>query len=232
MPGPIPNIPRQRSKASQAESPSSLIFSWMFPSKQKRPAPKFTYGDSPRGKEKSDYPQFHYDRRNWINDPRRWQRTREQSFAEHRTASGYYDPYVKIYSDNVSTQHIDHTVALREGYSSGGYKWPLKKKREFAYDLQNLRPIFAETNIEKGWADVGTYKPAYGRDQFMLESEYIKKKYGLTFDPLEAQEFEKAIGRKSTVGTAKPVEETRYCLSCHTPFKKYKLRTVDKPRKD
>lgn len=114
--------------------------------------------------------------------------------ATQRTVKSgrWFDPYTGVTFKRASDVDIDHLVPLYEVHVSGGYGWSDEKKRAFANDLSEdgpLRVTHRWTNrIPKNADGPSDYSPSYvpGRCQYLYDWISIKRIWGLSMDPNEA----------------------------------------------
>ena len=185
-----------------------------------------------QGRRKEHYDvEEHYNRKNWLPSGRKWFQTRQtvlEGSSEQMpvfltpsrkkvTGGSWTDPYTGINTSDVKSLHIDHTVALREAFGSGGFRWSPEKKQKFAHSVRrgHLRPIGADVNIQKSWHDVSKWIPEKDPVKYARETEKIKERWGLSADPDEAKWYETLLGRKTRLKVGPAVEDTFYCKSCH-----------------
>ena len=86
-----------------------------------------------------------------------------------------------------SAEHVDHIVALREAYDSGGSAWSPARKREFANDPLNQWCLAAGVNRSKSDRDLAEWEGgACGERKFIaMATIAVKLKYQLATDLAE-----------------------------------------------
>ena len=101
----------------------------------------------------------------------------------------WFDPYSGKYYTNSRRLDIDHIVPLKEAYLSGGSKWTKKQKEVFANDIDNLIPVLARENRQKGAKDFAKWLPSNENYvcKYIESFVSIKKKYKLILDVEEIQ---------------------------------------------
>ena len=60
------------------------------------------------------------------------------------------DPYTGAVFTDPRNLDVDHIVALKDAFESGGFMWSTERKMEFANDPANLKPVSASANRSKG----------------------------------------------------------------------------------
>ena len=112
---------------------------------------------------------------------------------------GFRSPPARARLGCTSAQHLDHIVALKEAYESGGYAWPAKRKTAFANDPLNQWCLAAGANLSKGARDIAEWTrwTAYiTRPQWCHIASVtveVKRKYALTIDAHEEQALAAAL---------------------------------------
>lgn len=97
----------------------------------------------------------------------------------------YDDPYtgsrIDYWQGHGSLIDIDHVVALGNGWATGAFSWPVKKRAAFANDPLNLLPADAGANRQKGDGDAATWLPAHKsfRCSYVSRQVAVKSKYDL-----------------------------------------------------
>ncbi len=86
-----------------------------------------------------------------------------------------------------STEHVDHVVALKEAYDSGGANWTNAHKREFANDRDNLWCLEASINISKSDHDLAEWigGSCDQRQYIAGVTVDVKESYSLLIDAAE-----------------------------------------------
>jgi len=88
---------------------------------------------------------------------------------------------------NRADLEVDHTVALKEAWDSGAWKWTPAQREAYARDTDNpytLNAITATLNSSKGDKDGAWAAPA-NRCLYVREVTQVKTMYNLTVDPAE-----------------------------------------------
>lgn len=99
----------------------------------------------------------------------------------------WLDPYTGQMFDKASDLDIDHIVPLKEAHVSGGYAWTREQRRAFANDPENLVPVSADANRQKGASDPSSWlpDPPEVQCQYLRQWVLIKEKYQLDADEKE-----------------------------------------------
>ena len=123
------------------------------------------------------------------------------------TSSGYHRDNWSYNSSSArrrlgcsSSEHVDHIVALKEAYDSGGRSWSLAKKERFANDPQNQWCLDAGLNISKSDGDLAEWSggSCTQRKHIATVTIAIKAKYGLSIDAAERRANQAALARSCT----------------------------------
>ncbi len=98
----------------------------------------------------------------------------------------WFDVYSGKYFGLADQMEIDHVVAVKEAWLSGGKNWDQKMKREFYNDTDNLLPVSRTAHRPKGAQDIAQWLPpkAFQCDYLKIWLK-VKSKYALTFDKRE-----------------------------------------------
>ncbi|MDE2987149.1 MAG: hypothetical protein OXT70_03730 [Chloroflexota bacterium] len=82
---------------------------------------------------------------------------------------------------------MDHIVALREAYDSGGSSWTSSRKRLFANDRSNMWCLDASLNLSKLDHDLAEWSggTCEQRKEIARVTVIVKARYALTIDPAE-----------------------------------------------
>ena len=137
--------------------------------------------------------------RHWIDADKDCQNTRQEILIQysqkspsyrssrncHVTSGSWTCPYTGKLFTNPRKIDIDHIVALKEAYESGGYLWSRIKKKAFANDFANLLPAQAKANRSKGYRDLAEWIPLKNRCSYLSKWLAIKIKYELSVDQAE-----------------------------------------------
>ncbi|HET8661652.1 MAG TPA: HNH endonuclease family protein [Micromonosporaceae bacterium] len=102
----------------------------------------------------------------------------------------WYSYYDNVSWTNPSDLDIDHMVALAEAWDSGARTWTTTRRRSFANDLGDYRPLVAVTddvNQAKGDRDPGSWMPPYSsaRCRYINEWVAVKLRWRLSVDTTE-----------------------------------------------
>ena len=101
-------------------------------------------------------------------------------------------------------EHVDHIVALKEAYDSGGSAWTFQRKREFANDPLNQWCLNARVNISKSDSDLAEWSGGTCEQRkFIAErTRQVKAKYSLSIDPAERAANTAALAATCTAVTS------------------------------
>ena len=93
------------------------------------------------------------------------------------------------------TEHVDHIVALKEAFDSGGFSWSLTKKKQFANDPLNQWCLDGSINMSKSDKDLGEWNGGSCdiRKHIGEVSIEVKRKYGLKMDNDEEEATRMAL---------------------------------------
>ena len=85
------------------------------------------------------------------------------------------------------TEHVDHIVALKEAFDSGGFNWSLDKKKQFANDPINQWCLDGSINMSKSDKDLAEWDSGSCgiRKEIAIRTREVKEKYNLEIDPAE-----------------------------------------------
>ena len=115
-----------------------------------------------------------------------------------------------------SSEHVDHVVALKEAYDSGGSGWTLARKQEFANDPLNQWCLDGGVNMSKSDHDLAEWGGgSCAQRKFIAQRTVeIKSKYGIATDPAEQRANQAAMsavcaGEPIVVSTPEPDAETQ-----------------------
>lgn len=129
--------------------------------------------------------------------------TREEVLIAESSSLPQVDPYgCKVvegdwwspYDDTVHTDpselDIDHLVPLKEAWDSGAWAWSASKRRAYANDLSDPRPLIAVTagvNRSKGDKDPSNWLPSNSAYVCTYVSDWVavKSRWGLSMDASE-----------------------------------------------
>ena len=108
------------------------------------------------------------------------------------TLSGgrWYSYYDNAYWTQPADLDIDHMVPLAEAWDSGARNWTTTRRRAYANDLGDYRPLAAVTdnvNQAKGDQDPATWMPPYSPARCRYINEWVatKIRWRLTVDTAE-----------------------------------------------
>lgn len=106
------------------------------------------------------------------------------------TGGRWYSYYDNASWTQPSDLDIDHMVPLAEAWDSGARNWTTSRRRAFANDLGDYRPLAAVTdnvNQAKGDQDPATWIPPYSsaRCRYINEWVAVKIRWWLTVDTAE-----------------------------------------------
>jgi hypothetical protein len=102
----------------------------------------------------------------------------------------WYSYYENAYHTLVSDLDIDHLVPLAEAWDSGARSWTTARRRAYANDLGDPRPLAAvkdTVNQGKGDQDPARWLPPYGAARCRYVQEWVatKIRWKLTVDSAE-----------------------------------------------
>jgi hypothetical protein len=102
----------------------------------------------------------------------------------------WYSYYNNASYTVTSDLDIDHMVPLAEAWDSGARNWTTTRRRSYANDLGDSRPLVAvkdTVNQAKGDRDPAEWMPSYSgaRCRYVQEWVAVKKRWALTVDPAE-----------------------------------------------
>lgn len=86
-----------------------------------------------------------------------------------------------------NTVDVDHVVSLSNGWQTGSFRWPIRKRAAFANDPMNLLAVDMSANRSKGDGDTATWLPQNKRFRcaYVARQVSVKAKYGLWVTPPE-----------------------------------------------
>lgn len=152
-----------------------------------------------------------YDRKlfkHWIDEDSDGCNTRAEVLIEEAIVRPTIGPKCKIiggkwkspYDSKTITKSsdldIDHLIPLAEAWRSGASYWSASRRQAFANDLENRETLVAVSlslNRGKGDRDIASWIPIKGRCQYVKDWIFVKLKYDLTVDTLEAFALSKFI---------------------------------------
>ena len=100
----------------------------------------------------------------------------------------------------VSSEHVDHIVALKEAYDSGAAAWSSTRKAEFANDPANLWCLAASVNLSKSDGDLAEWAggSCAQRKRIATVTQQVKRAYGLSTDGAEQRAITVALAAQCT----------------------------------
>ena len=120
-------------------------------------------------------------------------------------AGDWLSAYDNVAHDDPGNIDIDHLVPLKEAWDSGAWAWSSTKRRAFANDLSDPRPLIAVTssvNRSKGDKDPSNWLPSHSRSLCTYVADWVavKVRWNLTMDSSEFGRVKKILGQ-SCAGT-------------------------------
>lgn len=105
-------------------------------------------------------------------------------------AGEWLSTYDNVAHSDPSDLDIDHLVPLKEAWDSGAWAWSGSKRRSFANDLSDPRPLIAVTaraNRSKGDKDPSNWLPSNSAYLCTYISDWVavKARWGLSMDSSE-----------------------------------------------
>jgi hypothetical protein len=105
-------------------------------------------------------------------------------------AGDWWSPYDDVDHSDPSDLDIDHLVPLKDAWDSGAWAWSSAKRRAFANDLSDPRPLIAVTsgvNRSKGDKDPSNWLPPNASYVCTYLSDWVavKSRWGLSMDQSE-----------------------------------------------
>ena len=102
----------------------------------------------------------------------------------------WYSAYDGVTTGDPSSFDIDHMVPLAEAWDSGAWTWPATRRRAYANDLGDPRPlraVTASTNRSKGDDGPDEWMPprAAFACRYLAEWVAVKARWGLSVDQAE-----------------------------------------------
>jgi Protein of unknown function (DUF1524) len=102
----------------------------------------------------------------------------------------WYSYYNNAFYTLTSDLDIDHMVPLAEAWDSGARNWTTTRRRSYANDLADPRPLVAvkdTVNQSKGDQDPAQWMPSYSGAtcRYIQEWVAVKKRWGLSVDSAE-----------------------------------------------
>ena len=123
----------------------------------------------------------------------RYPQSVEQRIVE--TIGQVYGPYTGTCFAGTGQTDVEHIVAVSEAHDSGLCAADATVKREFASDVLNLTLASPTLNRQKGAKDVAEWTPRRNACWYAARTLEVRRKYGLTIDPEEAEAVEAVLSR-------------------------------------
>jgi hypothetical protein len=112
------------------------------------------------------------------------------------TGGRWFSWYDGVTTTNASTFDIDHVVALKEVWISGGRKWSRARRVAYANDLGlawTLDAVTAHANRSKGDKDPSQWLPPRSHCTYAIHWVVIKYRWRLTMDAAEAATLKRLL---------------------------------------
>ena len=106
-----------------------------------------------------------------------------------------YGPYTGTCFAGTGETDIEHIVAVSEAHDSGLCAADATVKREFASDVLNLTLASPTVNRQKSAKDLAEWTPRQNACWYAARTLEVRRKYGLTIDPEEAEAAEAVLSR-------------------------------------
>ena len=115
----------------------------------------------------------------------------------------WYSAYDGVVTTDPSSFDIDHVVPLAEAWDSGAFAWPSARRRSYANDLGDPRPlraVTASTNRSKGDDAPEEWLPPRSafRCRYLAEWVAVKTRWNLAVDRAERDALRSMLGRCAT----------------------------------
>jgi len=136
-----------------------------------------------------------YDRkewRHWIDADKDCQDTRQETLIRDSLAPAVLSEngckvisgvWVGQYTHEVFTDprklDADHIVPLKWAYDNGGADWSKAMRRAFANDPENVIPVKASANRQKGAKGPGEWMPLFQKCEYLRQWRSIVNRYDL-----------------------------------------------------
>jgi hypothetical protein len=106
------------------------------------------------------------------------------------TTGQWYSPYDGVWLDHSTQLDVDHVVALKEAWDSGGNEWTTLRRESFANDLDDPHSLIAvssSSNQSKGAADPSNWLPDNPDDRcrYIVAWVIVKSRWELSMDESE-----------------------------------------------
>lgn len=113
-------------------------------------------------------------------------------------AGDWYSPYDGVAHEDPTEMDIDHVVALKEAWDSGAWAWSDSRRRAYANDLSDPRPLIAVSagvNRSKGDKDPSNWLPPNRTYLCTYLSDWVavKARWGLSMDQSEHGRIRKLL---------------------------------------
>ncbi len=109
---------------------------------------------------------------------------------------GIYGPYTGTWFENTRETDIEHIVARSEAHDSGLCAATPATRRQFASDLLNLTLASPSVNRHQKVAkDPAQWLPDVNQCWYVDRVVQVRRHYGLTIDPAEAQAIDQVLAR-------------------------------------
>ena len=107
---------------------------------------------------------------------------------------GIYGPYTGTWFESIRETDIEHIVARSEAHDSGLCVATSATRRQFASDLLNLTLASPSVNRHQKVAnDPAEWLPALNQCWYVDRVIQVRRQYGLTIDPAEAQAIDQVL---------------------------------------
>lgn len=98
--------------------------------------------------------------------------------------------YSGLSHDRASQLHIDHVVPLAWAWEHGASSWEQERLIQFGNDQDNLLPVEASLNSEKGALGPDRWLPPIGKCAYFELFEKVRNNYGLVLSKDEHRSFQ------------------------------------------
>lgn len=133
-----------------------------------------------------------------------------------------YSPYTGQCFSSTGETDIEHIVARSEAHDSGLCAASRATRQAFARDILNLTLASPSVNSQKGAKDAAEWLPTMNQCWFVSQVVAVKRKYGLSMDPAEAQRVQSVLNGCSSTDmqftecpTPPPPSCPRNCTEAH-----------------
>ena len=107
---------------------------------------------------------------------------------------GIYGPYTGTWFETIRETDIEHIVARSEAHDSGLCAASAAVRSQFASDLLNLTLASPSVNRhQKSDHDAAEWLPALNQCWYVDRIVQVRRQYGLTIDPAEAQAIDQVL---------------------------------------